>query len=268
MNFLLLLTYAIFLCSSMVHHSTCIDFSLKSITAWVTGNTKERFLREGNFDYDGTVLVHNISGSITIKTWNLPKIAIEATKKAAEKDMKNILIDMQLTTHKASINATLAPSALKNTKYTVDYRLIIPQHANIILTTQSGSIKIKNVGGATKAITHHGSIEIKGAINSIDAAATNAVSVKYNSLPLNSFVNLASSKGFITLSLPRHCNATLNAKTEFNIITSEHFITLNPITLLLNKQTWNNLQRHVSGIIGNGGTPLSLTAYNGVTITY
>ena len=77
-----------------------------------------------------------------------------------------------------------------------------------------------------------------------------------------------STKSSISLSLPRHSNATIHAKTESHMITSEHVVTLNPITMVLNKQTWNALQRHVSGIIGNGGTPLSLTAYNGVSITY
>ena len=140
-----LLPYVIFLCSSMVQYSSCFDFSLKNITSWITGNTEERFLREGNFDYDGTVVIHNDLGAITIKTWNLPKIAIEATKKASEKDIKNILIDMKLTAHKASITTSLASDGLKNTKYSVDYRLIIPQHAHVILSTKSGSIKIKNV---------------------------------------------------------------------------------------------------------------------------
>ena len=92
--------------------------------------------------------------------------------------------------------------------------------------------------------------------------------IAFSTLPLESLVHITSTKSNVVIALPSQINATLTAKTEFNMINSEHFIMLNPMTILLNKQTWNRLQKEVYGMIGNGGTQIVLTAYNGVTITY
>lgn len=251
-----------------MQYITCFDFSLKGISSWVSGNKEEAFLKEAYFDFDGTVVLENDSGSLIVKSWSLPKIAIEAIKKAPEKELESIHITTQLNHNKVSINASSSSknTTHKNDKHSIDYRLIVPYKANLVIKNK-GNIKIKNVEGNIKASTQN-SIDIRGAVGNLNVQSNGAATVSFSALPLASIVNVTSLKSSITIALPSLINATLTAKTEFNMINSEHFIMLNPMTVLLNKQTWNRLQKEVCGMIGNGGTQMHLTAYNGITITY
>ncbi len=265
MNFLLLSAYFVFLCAT-TQYITCFDFSLKGISSWVSGNKEEVFLKEAYFDFDGTVFLENdAAGSLIVKSWSLPKVAIEAVKKAPEKELESIIINTQLTQNKVSISSTKQITQ-KNDKHSIDYRLIVPYKANLVIKNK-GFIKIKNVEGNIKASSEN-AIDIRGAVGSINLQAHDAATVNFSALPLESIVHVTSTKSSVTVALPSLINATLTAKTEFNMINSEHFIMLNPMTVLLNKQTWNKLQKEVYGLIGNGGTQIQLTAYNGITITY
>lgn len=261
MKLFLISAYAVFFCSA-IQTIAAIDFSLKGISSWIYGIKEETIMKETYFDFDGTVILENENGSIIIKSWSLPKIAIEATKKAPEKELAFLDLHMNVETHKATINA---PSS-KNNKYAIDYHIIVPFKTNLIVKNK-GPIKIKNVEGAIKAYTES-TLDIRGAVGSLTAQAQGNAIISYASLPLDTVIHVTSIKNDIMMALPKASNATLSAKTEFTMIHSEHFITLNPITVLLNKQTWSRLQKEVHGIIGNGGTQIVLTAYNGINIVY
>ena len=49
-----------------------------------------------------------------MKSWSLPKIAIEAIKKAPEKEIDTVIINAQMSNNKVSINSTI-----KNTQKTI-----------------------------------------------------------------------------------------------------------------------------------------------------
>jgi len=250
-----------------MEYTTCFDFSLKGISSWISGTKEEIFLKESYFDFDGTVFVDNDAGSVIVKSWSLPKIAIEAIKKAPEKEIDAIIINTTMNTNKVFINAEIKKnSTTKDAKYSIDYRLIVPFKANLNIKSK-GPIKIKNVEGSIKAFSEN-SIDIRGAVGKLTTESHGSTSLAFSPLPLESSVHSMSTKSSISVALPSMINATLTAKTECNMITSDHFIMLNPMTVLLNKQTWQKLQREVYGIIGNGGTQLVLTAYNGIDITY
>lgn len=263
MNKIIVTAYLVFFCTTM-QYITCFDFSFKGIAAWVTGTTQEIFLKDSYFDFDGTVLLENEHGLVTVKSWSLPKIAIEAVIKSPEKDIETIQIIPHITNNKVTINATkknIAPH-----KCSIDYHLIVPYKANLMIKNK-GNIRIKNVEGNIKAISEN-SISIRGAVGSLYVQTPANVQVAFATLPLESIVTLASTKGSILLSLPLLSNATIAAKTEFNVISSDHFITLNPMTVVLNKQTWNKVQKEVHGAIGNGGTKVNLSAHNGISIIH
>ncbi len=264
MNLFLLSAYFVFFCTAM-QYTSCFDFSLKGISSWITGNTEKVFLKEAYFDFDGTVVLENGVGSVIVKSWSLPKIAIEAIKKAPEKEIDTVIINTQMSNNKVSINSTIKNTA-KNNNHSIDYRLIVPYKTNLIIKNK-GTIKIKNIEGNIKA-SSESTIDIRGAVGNVTVQSNGTAMIAFSTLPLESLVHITSTKSNVVIALPSQINATLTAKTEFNMINSEHFIMLNPMTILLNKQTWNRLQKEVYGMIGNGGTQIVLTAYNGVTITY
>ena len=250
MNLFLLSAYFVFSCTAM-HYTSCFDFSLKGISSWITGNKEEVFLKEAYFDFDGTVFLENDFGSVVVKSWSLPKIAIEAIKKAPEKEIETLVINTQMSNSNVSINTAIKNNA-KNSKHALDYRLIVPYKANLIIKNK-GSIKIKNIEGNIKA-SSESTIDIRGAVGNLNIQSQGTATVAFAALPLESLIHINSTKSTIVLALPSQINATITAKTEFNMINSEHFVRLNPMTVLLNKQTWHRLQKEIVGMIGNGGT--------------
>lgn len=249
--------------STYVQYTQSIDFTLKGITGWLTGIKEEPIIKESFFDFDGTVILdNNNQGTITIKAWSLPKIALEAIKKAPEKDLEALAIVMDVHNNKATIM-----SSSKSTRSSIDYHLMVPFKTNITIKNK-GRIKIKNVEGNISATSLENALTIRGAVGNVTARAQQEVNVSFLSLPLDTTVNATSLKGSITLAVPKDIHANVYAKTTYNMVLSDHYIMLNPITILLNKQTWNRLQREITGMIGNGGAHIFLNAYNGITITW
>lgn len=246
--------------STYVQYTQSIDFTLKGITSWITGIKEEPIIKESFFDTDGTVILENNQGTVTVKAWSLPKIALEAVKKAPEKDLESLAIAMEVHNNKATIT-----SSPKN-KSSIDYHLMVPFKTNVIIKNK-GPVKIKNVEGNISAISLENSLTIRGAVGNITARAQGEMNISFLSLPLDTTINATSSKNSIMLVLPKDIHANVYAKTAYNMVHSDHYIMLNPITVLLNKHTWNRLQREITGMIGNGGAHIFLNAYNGITIT-
>lgn len=209
---------------------------------------------------NGTLFIENDTGSITIKSWSLPKVALEALKKAPEKDINAIDIETMLINNQVSVR-TIAPS----NNGTVHYQLMVPATTHIIVKAQNCSIKTKNISGVQQLSTL-GSIDIQGATNSVHAITPAAINAEFLSIPLHGSLSLKSLKNSVTITLPLETNATLKAITTYNNVTSQHLITLNPITMILNKQNWDRCKREVNGTLGKGGASLDISAYNGITI--
>ena len=257
-----ILALSILVISVYVQYTRCIDFTLKGISAWITGIKEEPVVKESFFDFGGTIILENNQGNVVIKTWSLPKIALEAIKKAPEKDLATITIDVALRNDK---EATITSSS-KSTKSSIDYHLMVPFNTNVIIKNK-GHIKIKNVEGNITATSAESYLIIRGAVKNVSARAYSDVSISFLSLPLDTTINATSTKSSVTVALPKNIHANVYAKTVHHSIHSDHYLTLNPITILLNKQTWNRLQREIAGIIGNGGAHIFINAYNGITLT-
>lgn len=241
-------------------HTLYSEFSFKGITSWIIGNKEATFFEEHPFENNGTLVIENNSGTIAIKSWSLPKIAIKAVKKASEKDLPTLEIDTIINNNQISIITTN-----KSKNGYVDYELIVPTTTNVIVKAENCSVKTKNVTGTHK-ISTQSSIDIQGAANSIHALAAGPITIAFSQLPLTSTFNLKSIKSSVTLTMPNTSNATMRAITTYNTILSQHFITLKPITTILNKQTWERFKREISGTLGNGGAFFDISAYSGISL--
>lgn len=251
---------AIFVTNIIVFNIVSMDATLKGVTSWIRGIKEETFFKEIPFDSHGTIILENETGSIIIKSWNFPKIAIEALKKAPTKELSLLDIETSLLS-----NQLLVKSINSSKNGSIDYQLIVPTNTNIICTGKNCSVKTKNIGGVHQ-ITTNNTIDIQGACNSIHAVSSGAISIGFVNLPAHINVSLKSMKSTIALILPHHCNASLKATTQYNSISSKQLITLKPVTLLLNKQNWDQLKKTIDGIIGIGGPVIDIAAYNGITI--
>lgn len=236
-----------------------VDFTLKGLTAWVKGEKEETYFNEIPFYSDGTLIIENDAGNVTIKSWSFPKIVIEAVKRAPGKEISQATIETKLIANQLYINNS---NSSKNCS--IDFQIIVPATTNIIFKGKD-CIKTKNIAGIQQIISNN-AIDIQGASNNIQATTAGSISVSLADLPSHATIALKSNKNSIMLRLLPSSNATLKASTQYNSIISHQPITLKPVTLLLNKQHWENLKKTIEGVIGTGGPHIDLQAYNGITI--
>jgi hypothetical protein len=250
----------IVLITSLFAFALPADFTLKGLTSWVKGSKEETYFKEIPFYSDGTLVLENDLGNVTIKSWSFPKIVIEAIKHAPSKELTSLDIETTQVANQLYINTH---NASKNCS--VDFQIIVPTTTNIILKGKDCIIKTKNIAGIQQVISNH-SVDIQGASNSVQVTTSGAISVTLAALPAHATITLKSIKNSISLKLIPSCNASLKASTHYNAINSYQPITLKPVTLLLNKQQWENLKKTIEGNIGIGGPLIDLQAYNGITI--
>ena len=237
-----------------------IDFSLDGLTSWIKGIHKETFFKEIPFDSNGTLILENDSGSIIVKSWSFPKVAIQALKKAPDKELSLLDIETSLLS-----NQLIVRSLNGSKNGSIEYQLIVPTNTNIVCKGKDCLIKTKNISGIQK-ITTNTTIDIQGACNTVHASTSGMITAGFSNIPPQASISLNSIKSSIALTLPMHCNVSLNGTTHYNSIISHQLITLKPITLVMNKQSWDHLKKTVNGMVGIGGPVIDMTAYSGITI--
>ncbi|MFC1842357.1 DUF4097 domain-containing protein [Candidatus Dependentiae bacterium] len=186
----------------------------------------------------------------------------------------------------------------EKTKSPVHYELIVPNNINIILKTTNGDIKVKHLKGNITAQTDKGEIKISQVTGNIAASVTNGnikisqstgnihtktqygnitiqdsiqsicaetesgfIKSSCKKIPSTGSVHLATNTGNILLELPKSrdkINSDIKATTQRGKLTSEHFITLKPQTVTLDKHSWARFRREANGTIGSGDSTIKL----------
>lgn len=214
------------------------------------GITTEVVAHEQLLTPNTTLTLENTKGNISIKTWKQNKLVIEAVKKGSKEALANTDITAHYTPEGASIKTVLADSQLS---CSVDYTILLPQTTTITLAhTDSGDITIKNTQKPIKAQTHKGSINFENVCNSAHASTKQGnITIQAKSLNANHKILAVADKGNIKLKLPAKTEAKLYAKTERGRVTSDHPITLEQRTMVINTKTIAELKKDVKGFMGN-----------------
>jgi DUF4097 and DUF4098 domain-containing protein YvlB len=124
-----------------------------------------------NLNKDGKVYLENVSGDISISSWNKNRIRINAVKKArAGFNLNDASIDIhqyddsniRILTRRDERSDRFGESNVS-----VYYELIIPDKAQVRIKTVSGDVVAVNVGGAVNITTVSGDIEVLTVDNGI-----------------------------------------------------------------------------------------------------
>lgn len=231
-----------------------------SVKHWITGTQEISFITEKKFNPHGTIVIENIEGSLNIKGWNLDKIALEATKEGDAVQINQITIDTHFTADHAVIKTCFTAPKIKGC---VNYQLLVPHHCSVKASTK-GSLKIKRIYGQIHAQTaKSGTIEIYDAMQSVIAKSSEAITIRFKTIPLNSTIILESLSKDILCYLPPSTHADLWALARSGVITSDLYICLKPQTILLNPQTWQNFKQEIRGTLGNGGSTIKINSEKG-----
>jgi hypothetical protein len=140
---------------------------------------EEKFEKTVSLAKDGKVSLHNITGSIVVKSWNKGEVKIDATK-----------ISKATTLDKAKENASLVKIEVEKegntlrikTEYpdegkimrrrslnvSVKYSLVIPAKASVKIDSVTGGVDLEKIGGAVKVNIVTGGIVVKKADKGVD----------------------------------------------------------------------------------------------------
>lgn len=209
-----------------------------------------------------TIDLSNIEGNISIKSWEQNKIILDAIKTGTEEELAATSIAVTQKDTTISITSKVKenePAAA------VDYTVMVPVGSSLKISNASkGDIKIRQIRGTISAVTEHGSIEIYDTVGSVTAKSNDgSLRIKQKNIAQPNTLFLEALNGNVKLSLPKRINADIQAKTYKGMVTSTIPITLSPQTLVLNKDTWNDMRKEVRGTLGTGGAPIIIDVSKG-----
>ena len=276
---------------AFIHSPLTASPSFKKVSAFFGGYPYEEVLqKEYKIEKQGTMIIKNIDGPITITTgWKKNTIFLKAIKKSNKPEQLPYIkvVDKQIAPDKLMIKTEYTQT---KTKGFVEYELIVPTDIRLQISTNQGAIKIKEIQGPISATTvqgdieiiktnnvihaqttktgsividqahgaisataHHGDITIDHSYQSILATTSKGhISAICNAVPSTSSIRLETNSGLITLALPTTTNASFRGKTVRGTITSNHYLTLKPCTTKLNTMAWSRFKKEVDGIFGTG----------------
>lgn len=233
-----------------------------SMSEWIKG-TKEEEVKTRSFElnHNSTVDIHNNKGSITVKSWNQPKLLVEVTKKGSPELLQKTTIDVTTKAHYAHISVNTPEN--KESDIVTDIHIVVPHTTSLNLTTHTGKIKVENVQGFINATTDEGKISIAHAQSSITAKApAGKIKVKQQSLnPMQSI--FLEARDDVKLYLSSTIEAHINARTAQGTVTSNIYLSLDPITTQLDSEFWNRIKKSIKASIGEGGAPITIDVTKG-----
>lgn len=206
----------------------------------------------------------NINGTINIKSWDQKgKLAVDTVKNGTKDELEETSI--RVATKDG--HATITTNALDTQQAAVvDYTIMVPHEISLKLSiSQKGTIKIKNVLGPIQASVVKGTIDIIDSVKTVIAKVVNgSINIRQKSLNEPATLFAEALNGSISLYLPKDLQANLLATTHYGTITSTQKITVDPLTVELNKKDyWDRIKQEVRGRFGDGGPTITVDISKG-----
>ena len=246
---------------SLLSADTMQPLSLKSLYAPFTTEQEEEIIsKEYEVNPDCAITLDALDDDIIVKSWNHNKIMLEAKKVGPLEELRETAIHTKIQPHQVTISTH---SKYKSNTVRVRYTLIVPHKAHLIVKNHKGSIKIKNIKGPVNAFAHDGPIIIQEASNTVVAKSpNNTVTVKQQTLPTTASIFIEAGRG-AQFHASRNMNAHIHAKTLNGVVTSQIYLTLDPLSTQLNKDAWARMKKDVKATLGSGGAPITIDVTKG-----
>jgi hypothetical protein len=188
------------------------------------------------------------NGGIQVEGWDGSEVRVEArvtTRARNDRGAQDLAREVEVRTETGRISSD-GPRTGGRTSWQVSYRILVPRGARLELESTNGGVRVAGVRGSVDARTTNGGIRLEDVEGAIRARSTNGgVQVSYASgRPAVDRVDLQTTNGPITLSLPEGASARVDASTRNGGITTDFPLTVE-----------GRLGRNLSGTLGSGDGP-------------
>lgn len=206
------------------------------------------------------VEIKNTTGNVVVKGWNRPQVVITATKQGDEDQLDATSIKIDELKDGLSIETTFLNGQAARVDYTT---IMVPHSTALTITTHEGKIKVRSVHGTLNLTTAEGPVSIHDARASVEAHAPRGkIKLKQRLIKNDSiiFLDAAYDISFLATSVVQ---GKLDARTIKGTVSSELFVTLEPITTKLDNAAWSHMKRHIVGSLGTGDATITLQSRSG-----
>ena len=137
---------------------------------------EEKFNKTETIALDGKVMISNISGNVTVKTWDKGEVKIDAVKMSrasslekAKENAQQVAIEVTNADNAVHIKVKYPEGHHEGLNVSINFDLMIPAKAALDATSVSGDVKVEKIGGPLKAGTVSGDVTVLGAAKDVDA---------------------------------------------------------------------------------------------------
>jgi putative adhesin len=202
------------------------------------------------------VQLKNISGTITVESWNKDEIKITATMEAPKANFSPRLVGEGL------VIDVMGDNRGRGDVGNVNFKIQVPVSSSVDLETKRGNITVSNIRGdlVRAHVTSEGDIELSG-INASQVMAQNNIGNIFfdGEFSQGGTYQFQSTKGDISIRIP--------ANSAFNLVAAA------PTRKIVLGEFWNNGfktlgdGRKFVGDVGDGRSSVTVTTFQG-SITF
>jgi hypothetical protein len=198
------------------------------------------------------------NGGIAIEGWDRNEIRVQAVVQARADDAaraRQLAQDVRILVGNGRVTSE-GPRNGRDESWSVSFRINVPRKNDLDLDTNNGGISIKNVSGNMKFETNNGGVTLTDLAGSVRGATRNGgLSVSLSGSRWDGEgIDVQTTNGGVTLSLPEGYNAQLEARTVNGGLSANY-----PLTITGELST----RRGITTTLGSGGPLVRIGTTNG-----
>lgn len=221
---------------------------------------KAPFTRTSAFSPTGTLVVDNINGSVTVRTWDKNEILIEGVKSAkTQAELERIDLTMDVTESRAHLKVKLPKRDRSwfgggTIRAAVRFTITVPSTAVLqSVETVNASVAIEGVRGPVHAETVNGSIDASDLGGDAHLETVNgAIHADFVRLARGQQLSFETVNGQIGVRLPENAGFSLESSVVNGHVDCDY-----PLQLK------HHSRRSLNGTVGDGGASVEAETVNG-----
>jgi len=236
--------------------------SEKQMTCSNGGNDRDRArfceIREQSLPSIGRLSIDaSPNGGATVKGWLRGDVLVRARVEASDETegaAANMASRVMIDGSGGQVRAA-GPEAANNSWWSVSYEIFVPQSTDVTLKTRNGGLTISDVRGQIHFDTLNGGVHLKRVAGEVSGATVNGgIDVELAGAMADwRQMELSTHNGGVTVAMPAHYSARIQAETGMGRIQSDFPLPPNA----------DARGRRLDFTVGAGGPPIHITTGNG-----
>ena len=161
---------------------------------------------------NGTITINGVAETDSMRITGQRSVGSESMEDA-EENLQNLLVNVQDLTSEFFIG-TVQPLETGGRNFVVDYNITLPENFKLFVLQINGVIDIESIDNAITVSTVNGEIELDHIVGNVSAQIINGNIIGNIKLPLNESIDLRTTNGAISLSIPQTTSAAHDCQCD------------------------------------------------------